>query len=129
MAVMLIIFSTGAALFRDGLVRTVRRLLPHMHTITGALLAIAGLYLSYFWLRVEFGSAATLGDDPIVGFVSDFTASIERIAAANGRMIIAPAVVVVIAILTAALWQKPGDVEPEPSSDERQGERSVNEPK
>ena len=125
MAVMLIIFSTGAALFRDGLVRAVRRLLPHMHTITGSLLVIAGLYLSYFWLRVKFGSAATLGDDPIVGFVSDFTAAIERVAAANGRLIIALAAVVVIAIVAAALWRKPGDIEPGSASEEHQGEQSV----
>jgi cytochrome c biogenesis protein CcdA len=125
MAIMLIIFSTGAALFRDGLVRAVRRLLPHMHTITGVLLTIAGLYLSYFWLRVKFGSAATLGDDPIVGFVSYFTAAIERIAAANGRSIIALAAVVVIAIVAAALWRKPADVEPGSTSEEHQGEQSV----
>jgi hypothetical protein len=125
MAIMLIIFSTGAALFRDGLVRAVRRLLPHMHTITGALLTIAGLYLSYFWLRVKFGSAATLGDDPIVGFVSDFTSAIERIAAANGRPIIAVAAAVVIAIFAAALWRKPGDVEPGNASEEHEGEESV----
>ena len=127
MAIMLIILSTGAALFRDGLVRAVRRMLPHMHTITGALLSLAGIYLSYFWLRVEFGSPATLSDDPIVGFVSDFTAAIERTATANGRTIIAIAAVGVIAIVAAALWRKPEEVEPGAASEEHQGEHSVTE--
>ncbi len=127
MSAMLIVLSTGAALFRDGLVRTVRRLLPHMHTITGGLLTIAGLYLTYFWVRVRFGPVATLGEDPIVGFVSAFTSAVERIAASNGRVIVAVAAVAVVMIVAASLWSRPGRIEPPETSEQPSGEERVTE--
>ena len=125
MSAMLIVLSTGAALFRDGLVRTVRRLLPHMHTITGGLLTIAGLYLTYFWIRVRFGPVATLGEDPIVGFVSAFTSAVERIAASNGRVIVAVAAVAVVMIVAASLWSRPSKQGPVEPSDQPSGEEHV----
>jgi len=106
MAIMLILFSTGAALVRDGLVRTVRKLMPYMNRITGTMLTIAGVYLTYYWGRVKFGSAATLGDDPIVGFVGTFTAGIERFAGSYGRPIILSAGIAVAAIATVAFWKR-----------------------
>ncbi|MFV1961028.1 MAG: cytochrome c biogenesis CcdA family protein, partial [Acidimicrobiia bacterium] len=105
MAIMLILFSTGAALVRDGLVRTVRKMLPYMNRITGTMLMVAGLYLTYYWGRVKFGSAATLAEDPIVGFVGTFTAAIERFAAGNGRPIMFVAGLAVAAIVAVSLWK------------------------
>jgi cytochrome c biogenesis protein CcdA len=105
MAIMLILFSTGAALVRDGLVRGVRKMMPYMHWITGAMLTFAGVYLTYYWARVQFGSAATLGDDPIVGFVGDFTAAIERVAGSYGQVIVLTAGLVVAAIVIAVVWK------------------------
>jgi len=106
MAIMLILFSTGAAVVRDGLVRWVRKLMPYMGRITGAMLTVAGVYLTYYWARVKFGSAATLGDDPIVGFVGDFTAAIERIAGTYGRPAILTAGAVLIVMLAVMLWKR-----------------------
>jgi cytochrome c biogenesis protein CcdA len=106
MAIMLMLFSTGAALVRDGLVRSVRRVMPYMGRITGAMLTVAGLYLTYYWGRVKFGSAATLGDDPIVGFVGDFTATIERYAGTYGRPVMVILGVVLLGILGAMLWKR-----------------------
>ncbi len=105
MAIMLMLFSTGAALVRNGLVRTVRKMMPYMSRITGTMLTIAGLYLTYYWGRVKFGSAATLGDDPIVGFVGTFTAAIERVAGTYGRPIILSATVVLLSIVAVMLWK------------------------
>ncbi len=105
MAIMLMLFSTGAALVRDGLVRTVHKMMPYMNRITGTMLTVAGIYLTYYWGRVKFGSAATLGDDPIVGFVGNFTAAIERVAGSYGRPIILSATVVLLGILTVMLWK------------------------
>jgi cytochrome c-type biogenesis protein len=106
MAIMLILFSTGAALVRDGLVRGVRKMMPYMHLITGTMLTFAGVYLTYYWARVKFGSAATLGDDPIVGFVGGFTSAIERVAGSHGQAIVLTAGVVVAAIIIAVLWKR-----------------------
>jgi cytochrome c biogenesis protein CcdA len=106
MAIMLILFSTGAALVRDGLVRSVRRVMPYMGRITGGMLTVAGLYLTYYWGRVKFGSAATLGDDPIVGFVGDFTATIERYAGTYGRPVMVVLGIVLLGILGTMLWKR-----------------------
>ena len=106
MAIMLILFSTGAALVRDGLVRGVRKIMPYMHWITGTMLTFAGVYLTYYWARVKFGDPATLGDDPIVGFVGDFTSAIERFAGTYGRAIVLTAGVIVIALIVAVVWKR-----------------------
>ena len=105
MAVMLVLLSIGAALLRDGLAKAMRRLMPHMSRITGTVLTVAGLYLTYYWGRVQFGSAATLGDDPIVGFVGDFAAAVERFAAGNGRLIVFSAAVTVAVLLAGSAWK------------------------
>lgn len=115
MAIMLILFSAGAALVRDGLVRSVRRIMPYMGRITGAMLTVAGLYLTYYWGRVKFGSAATLGDDPIVGFVGDFTATIERYAGTYGRPVMIILGIVLLVIVDTMVWRRltvPTHVEP-----------------
>jgi len=112
MAIMLVLFSTGAALLRDGLVRGVRRMLPYMHRITGTMLTIAGVYLTYYWGRVKFGSAATLGDDPIVGFVGTFTSAIERTAGSYGRGIVVGAGLVLLAIMAGMFWNRLNSVAP-----------------
>jgi len=115
MAIMLILFSTGAALVRDGLVRWVRKIMPYMGRITGAMLTVAGIYLTYYWGRVKFGSAATLGDDPIVGFVGNFTAFIERNAATYGRPVMLTLGIVLLGILAWLLWQRlTRELAPEP---------------
>ena len=116
MAIMLVLFSTGAALVRDGLVRGVRRIMPYMHWITGIMLTFAGVYLTYYWARVKFGDPTTLNDDPIVGFVGDFTATIERFAGAYGQAIVLTAGVIVIAIVATVLLKRsksPDDPEAE----------------
>lgn len=106
MAIMLILFSTGAALVRDGLIRSVRKVMPYMGRITGAMLTVAGIYLAYYWGRVRFGSAATLGDDPIVGFVGNFTAIIERYAGTYGRPVMVVLGIVLLAIVGTMVWKR-----------------------
>jgi cytochrome c biogenesis protein CcdA len=126
MAIMLILFSTGAALVREGLIKSVRRIMPYMGRITGAMLTVAGLYLTYYWGRVKFGSAATLGDDPVVGFVGDFTAIIERYAGTYGRPLMIVLGIVLLAIVGTMAWKRlsgsahdapAAPVDPEPEDD------------
>jgi cytochrome c biogenesis protein CcdA len=90
---------------RDGLVKTMRRALPRMQGISGALLVVAGVYLSYYWLRILFGPIATLGDDPIVGMVQRFTTRIERIATANASTILTLSVVAVAIVVGYVAWR------------------------
>jgi hypothetical protein len=55
---------------------------------------------------VKFGSAATLGDDPVVGFVGNFTATIERYAGTYGRPVMIALGLVLLAILGTMLWKR-----------------------
>lgn len=106
MAVVLITLSVATALVRDGLAHALRRLARHLPRIAGALMVVAGAYLTYYWARVRFGSAATLSHDPIVGFVGQFAGSIERFAAGGGRIVIyaAALVVAIVGAVAARQW-------------------------
>jgi cytochrome c-type biogenesis protein len=90
---------------RDRLVKTLRRALPRMQRISGALLVVAGVYLSYYWLRILFGPVATLADDPIVGSVQRFTTRIERIATANATTLLTVSVVAVASVAGYIAWR------------------------
>jgi cytochrome c-type biogenesis protein len=106
MALVLTALSVAAALAREGLARGLRRLLPYMSRIAGALLLLAGAYVSYYWLRLEFGDNATLANDPIVGFGSRFTARLEVLARGEGALVLIAAGIFVGLALAAALWQQ-----------------------
>jgi cytochrome c biogenesis protein CcdA len=93
MALVLMSLALAAALLREGIARFLRRLLPYTERIAGALLVVAGAYLVYYWAWIEFGPSETLADDPLVGFVTRFTAELQN--AAEGRA--------AVVLLTAAL--------------------------
>jgi cytochrome c biogenesis protein CcdA len=105
MAVVLTALSVAAALLRDGLARGLRRLLPHMSRIAGALLVAAGGYLAYYWYRVGFGPATTLSEDPIVVFVTRFTSRVQT-AAEDGGALVVVAASVVVALGVAAILRR-----------------------
>lgn len=105
MAVVLMALAISAGMLRDGIANRSRRIVPHMHRIAGGLLLAAGIYLTYYWSRVLWGSAATLGDDPIVGFVSRFTALVERSASGEGRWFIFVAAAVVVGAALRITWR------------------------
>ncbi len=105
MTVVLVVLAVAAAMLREGIARGMRRLLPYMDRISGTLLILAGTYLTYYWGRVKFGSAATLNDDPIVGFVGRFTASIERFADGNGQTLMLFVGILGISMLAVAAVQ------------------------
>jgi cytochrome c-type biogenesis protein len=106
MALVLMALSVGAALMRDGLTRALKRLLPHMERIAGALLAVAGLYLVYYWARVRFGEASTLADDPIVEPVTRFSAEVQAYADERGLWLVAALAVAVGLALVAGLRRR-----------------------
>jgi hypothetical protein len=90
---------------RDRLVKGLRRAVPRMQRISGAFLLVAGVYLSYYWLRILFGPIATLADDPIVGTVQRFTARVERIATNNSGTILITSAIVVAAVGGYIVWR------------------------
>jgi cytochrome c-type biogenesis protein len=105
MAVVVTALAVAAALLRDGVARGLRRLLPHMGRISGALLVAAGAYLSYYWYRVGFGPAGELADDPVVTFVTRFSAEVGQSAEARGWLLLAAAGAVV-ALAVGVTWSR-----------------------
>ncbi len=108
MSAVMMTLALVAGEVRDRLVKTLRRALPRMEQISGALLLVAGVYLSYYWLRILFGPIATLADDPIVGTMQRFTTRIERIATANGRTILIASLIAVLSVggyVAGRLWR------------------------
>jgi cytochrome c-type biogenesis protein len=102
MAVVLTALALAAAFLREGLARGLRRGVPYMSRLAGVLLVLAGGYLAYYWYRVGFGPAADLADDPVVTFVTRFTAEVS--ASAEGkRWLVLGVAGLVVAIAFGAL--------------------------
>jgi cytochrome c-type biogenesis protein len=102
MAIVLMTLSLTAALLRNGIARFLRRLLPYMESVAGALLVVAGAYLVYYWARIEFGPSETLADDPLVGLVTRFTAELQNAAEGDAALVLLTAALVVGLAATAA---------------------------
>jgi cytochrome c-type biogenesis protein len=100
--------SVVVALAREGLVRGLRSLLPHMHWIAGLLLFVSGGYLFYYWARLQWGDSATVADDPIVSFGVRFSGDVERFAHGRGPVLVAVAGAIVgVALLNALVrWRR-----------------------
>jgi cytochrome c-type biogenesis protein len=111
MAVVITALALAAALLREGLARGLRRVLPYLGRLAGSLLVAAGGYLAYYWYRVGFGPAAELADDPVVTFVSRFTARVSSSAGGSGWLVLGTAGLTVVAGLAVLLWRAPRRVE------------------
>jgi cytochrome c biogenesis protein CcdA len=105
MAVVVTALALAAAFLREGLARGLKRVLPYMSRIAGALLVAAGGYLAYYWYRVGFGPAADLADDPVVTFVTRFTAQVSESAERRGWLVLAAAGAVV-AVAVGVTWRR-----------------------
>ncbi len=107
-ALVLMALSVMVALAREGVVRVLRSLFPHMHWITGLLLLASGGYLFYYWARLQWGDSATVADDPIVSFGVRFSGQIERLAHSSGSLLVTAAGVIVALALVSALvrWRR-----------------------
>jgi cytochrome c biogenesis protein CcdA len=111
MAVVITALALAAALLREGLARSLKRVLPYMGRLAGLLLVAAGGYLAYYWYRIGFGPAAELADDPVVTFVSRFTARVSSSAGGSGWLVLGAAGLIVGAGLAVLLWRTPRRVE------------------
>jgi cytochrome c-type biogenesis protein len=106
MATTLMALSVAAALARDGLARSLKRLLPYMGRVAGGLLLASGAYLSYYWGRVLWGPAEALSTDPLLTVVSRFSNWIQRTAGSGGgTSLVLGAGAVVAAAIVVSLWQ------------------------
>ena len=105
MAVVVTALALAAAFVRDGLAKALRRVLPYMSRVAGALLVVAGGYLAYYWYRIGFGAAADLADDPVVTMVSRFSAEVASSADGKGWLVLGVAGLIVAAGLVRVTWR------------------------
>lgn len=105
MAIVVMSLSLAAALLRGGLAVRMKRLLPHMHRISGTLLIATGAYLTYYWTQVRSGRAGSLSRDPLIGAVESFSSSMQRLAAGGTArwIVLAGAGAIVMAVI-ATFW-------------------------
>ncbi len=92
-----------ATLLREGLARRLGPLAARLHRVSGLLLVLAGGYLTYFWARLEFGSSATLADDPIVGVATRYSARMQTLAGRLGLSLVLA--LLVLLALAAGAWR------------------------
>jgi cytochrome c biogenesis protein CcdA len=103
-AATLIALGVAAARAQDSMARRLKRLIPHTHKITGALLVAAGGYVSYYWIRVETSGSA--GTDPITEMIATVVAATERIAARHAPVVVASLLMIAaVAIVSAVRTQ------------------------
>lgn len=109
-AIVLTSLSIAASFVREGLATKMKRLLPHMHRISGALLLVTGLYLTYYWVRIRYGSVLTSSQDPLIGAVERFSATVQRLAASGaGRWGILVGAAVIVLTILATSWRSRED--------------------
>lgn len=89
--VLLTSLTIGIALARQGLVRWIRRWLPHVQRISGVLLVLAGLYVAYYgW----YEQSSRFGDDDAVidqvgGWSTEISAWINDVGAVPLGLVLA----------------------------------------
>jgi cytochrome c-type biogenesis protein len=103
MTLMLVALSIAAALVREGLARRLKVVLRWSRWVSGTLLLVAGAYLGYYWLRVRFGPAATLADDPIVGASTRYAARLQTLAGELGGWLMAAGVLLVAGAIAVSV--------------------------
>ncbi len=95
MGATLAVLTIAVALAKQGLVARFRKLLPHMHTISGVLLILAGLFVAYYaWVEVQELNGT--GSSAVVDWVRDIQSALQRWAEDLGAARLALAALVII---------------------------------
>ena len=93
--------TIGIAVARQGLVRTVRRALPHVQRISGGLLVIAGLYVAYYgWYELRRLGDEDVAVDRVTGWSNDVATFVTDIGPTTLGLVLA--IVVAAAALLVA---------------------------
>ncbi|MGI8707578.1 MAG: cytochrome c biogenesis CcdA family protein [Actinomycetota bacterium] len=86
----LVVLAITASTAREWLAVRMKRLIPHMRTVSGVLLLVAGIYLSYYWIRIAtIRSVEDVNADVVTRSVGAVAAATERFGAEYGQPLIA----------------------------------------
>jgi len=114
MGATLSILTIAVAMAKQGIVTRFRSLLPHIHTISGVLLILAGTFVSYYaWVEVQElnnGSSSR-----VVSSARDLQSSLQRWAEGQGaaRLALAAAVLIGGAVAISMLWRRSAPTPPD----------------
>lgn len=120
MGATLAVLTIAVALAKQGIVGRFRRLLPHIHTISGVLLIAAGAFVTYYaWVEVqELNGGASSG---VVNWARDVQSSLQRWAEQQGaaRLALAASMLVggAVAISMLLRWGRRPDSGGPPGTD------------
>jgi cytochrome c biogenesis protein CcdA len=109
MALVLMALTLAIALARQGLVRSLRRLLPAIHRIAGALLVVAGLYVAYFgWYEAQLLAGEQPGGPGDVA--SAWNDALRRWIVENGatRVGLVLLAAILLTVVVATGWRSAG---------------------
>lgn len=104
MGTTLAVLTVAVALAKAGLVARFRSLLPRMSAISGVLLVLAGVFVSYYaWVEIQELSGN--GSSGLVNRVRDLQGSLQRIAEQLGavRLLVGALVIIGAALVLAAV--------------------------
>ncbi len=106
MGMTLAILTLAVALARSGIVRTFRRLLPHINTISGVFLIVAGLFVSYY-AAVEIRELRSGGSTGVVQAARDIQSAMQRWVERVGgeRLALAATIVLLAAVAISWVWR------------------------
>ena len=119
MGMTLAILTMAVALARTGVVTAFRRILPHMQTISGALLVFAGVFVGYYaWVEIqELGSGAS---SPVVDWTRDVQSWLQNhVEGIGGARLAAAAAIVIAAAVAIAVVRRSGSDSDSDSDPER----------
>jgi cytochrome c biogenesis protein CcdA len=93
--------TIGIALARQGLLHTVRRLLPHVQRISGGLLVVAGLYVAYYgWYELRRLGEEDRTVDLVTGWSNEVSVWVHDVGPTRLGLVLA--VIVAAAAITVA---------------------------
>lgn len=77
--------SVAAALASTALVDRLRRIMPYVNRISGALLVVVGAYIGYYgWYELSLRSASADPRDPVIGIAAQFQGAVAGWVHAHG---------------------------------------------
>lgn len=118
---LLILLALSTALMSDALVRGVRQLLPAVGRVSGAVLAVSGVYLVVYWAPALFGGDEA--DNPASRFVHRLSADSRSWLNDNQLLITLLAVLLVAATVVATVRGRRHDTTSDRSDNESRDAR------
>jgi cytochrome c biogenesis protein CcdA len=106
MGMTLAILTLAVALAKNGIVRSFRRVLPYINTISGGFLIVAGLFVSYY-AAVEISELNSGSSSRVVTSARDVQSAMQRWVERVGgsTLAIAATVVLVAAVAISLVWR------------------------